>query len=71
MVWKALDELKTTKENAVYIGDSEVDLATAQNSQMDCISVAWGFRDKKMLESIGAKTIVEYPEEIIPTLAKM
>jgi phosphoglycolate phosphatase len=71
MVWKALDELKITKENAVYIGDSEVDLATAQNSQMDCISVAWGFRDKKMLESIGAKTIVEYPEEIIPTLEKM
>lgn len=71
MVWAVLEDLGTVKEAAVYVGDSEVDLATAANSGMDCISVSWGFRDKKMLQAIGAERIVDTPEELLAMLKKM
>ena len=45
-----LKELKAEKEKTIYIGDSEVDLATARNAGLPCISVAWGFRSKEFLE---------------------
>ena len=45
MVEKALRELGVAKSDAVYVGDSDVDIQTAQNSGLDCISVTWGFRD--------------------------
>ena len=50
MVYKALTELQCDKKNAVYIGDSDVDLATAKASEMDCIGVSWGFRGRTFLE---------------------
>lgn len=71
MVWAALAELGVSQDNAVYIGDSEVDLATAKNSNLKCISVSWGFRDKQMLKSAGADIIIDTPEQIIPILNKM
>ena len=43
-----------TKEEAVYIGDSEVDVQTFINSNVDGISVLWGFRDKDILEKTGS-----------------
>jgi len=68
MVWKALDELGVTKEEAVYIGDSDVDVATARNSGLPCISVLWGFRTKDFLLEHGGTTFVEKPSEIIDLL---
>lgn len=65
MVDIALHELGIGKENAVYIGDSDVDLATAQNSCLPCISVLWGFRDKEFLLEHGAKTFAQKPQDII------
>lgn len=65
-VEEALRLLNTGKENAVYIGDSDVDVATARNSGLPCISVLWGFRDKEFLERCGADTFVEKAEEILP-----
>lgn len=50
--------LNTYRKEAVYIGDSEVDIETARNAQMDCISVDWGFRDRKVLIDHGASVIV-------------
>ncbi len=50
------------------MGDSEVDIATAQNVGMDCITVAWGFRTRKEQEKAGAKVFVERPEEIVELL---
>ena len=44
---------------AVYIGDSEVDLQTAQNAALPCISVSWGFRDRSVLEQAGAACICD------------
>lgn len=64
MVYKALAELRCDKKNAVYIGDSDVDLATAKASEMDCIGVSWGFRGRTFLEEHGADYIVDKPEEI-------
>lgn len=65
MVDKAFEEMGIDKSNAVYIGDSEVDLATARNSGLPCISVLWGFRDRDMLEEMGAEMFVEKPLQIL------
>ena len=51
--------------SAVYVGDSDVDLATARNSGLPCISVLWGFRDRDFLLAHGATTFVEKPCEIL------
>lgn len=53
MVILAMKELGATKENSVYIGDSEVDIQTAINVGIPCISVLWGFRDREFLEKSG------------------
>lgn len=49
-------------------GDSEVDIATARNSGMKCISVSWGFRDKSFLVNSGAETVIDTPEELFNQL---
>ncbi|MCI8571730.1 MAG: HAD family hydrolase [Lachnospiraceae bacterium] len=67
-VMEALRILDLPKERVVYVGDSEVDIATAQNAGMDCITVAWGFRTRKEQEKAGAKVFVERPEEIVELL---
>ena len=68
MVEQALNELGSTKEEAIYIGDSEVDLQTARNSNLPCISVLWGFRNKDYLIEQGATTFAETPEELVQLL---
>lgn len=70
-VFLALEELGRTKEEAVYVGDSDVDLATAKNAGLPCISVLWGFRDKAFLIEHGAQTFVETPMEIADVLKQM
>ena len=64
-VLEAMRQLGVTAEGAVYIGDSDVDIDTARNSGMPCISVLWGFRDKEFLLEHGATTLVSTPEEIL------
>lgn len=64
-VIEAMKQLGVTAEGAVYIGDSDVDIETARNSGMPCISVLWGFRDKEFLLAHGATTLVERPEQIL------
>lgn len=64
-VIEALRELEITKEQAVYVGDSDVDLKTAANSGMDCLSVTWGFRTKEELLEAGATVMINDPEEIL------
>lgn len=65
-----LRELNIDKEKAVYIGDSEVDIATAQNAEMDCISVDWGFRDRAALMEAGAEIIVSGAAQLQQILLK-
>ena len=63
-VIEALRELGVDKEGAVYIGDSDVDIMTAKNSGMPCVSVLWGFRDNEFLLEHGAITLILKPEEM-------
>ena len=65
MVHLALEKLGVDASTAVYIGDSDVDVATARNSELPCISVLWGFRDKDFLIAHGATTFAERPADII------
>jgi phosphoglycolate phosphatase len=65
---EALEELGSCRENAVYVGDSEVDIATAANSKMDAILCDWGFRDRSCLEENGAKLILSAPGELLDAL---
>lgn len=67
-VTEALRLLNIPAKEAIYAGDSEVDIATAKNAQMKCITVAWGFRTRQEQEAAGAEIFVEKPEEIIPLL---
>lgn len=66
----ALDVLNKTKQEAIYVGDSDVDLQTAQNAGLPCISVLWGFRDKEFLIEHGATVFVKKPMEIIDVLLR-
>lgn len=62
---EALLQLGMPRSTAVYIGDSDVDIETARNCGMPCISVLWGFRDKDFLTRHGATTFVETPRQIL------
>lgn len=67
-VLEALRQLNVSKEDAVYIGDSDVDIMTAKNCSLPCISVLWGFRDKDFLIEHGGSLFVEKPIEILSRL---
>ena len=58
-VFAVIHQLRAEGLRAVYIGDSEVDLQTAQNAALPCISVSWGFRDRSVLEQAGAACICD------------
>jgi len=62
---EALTQLGVDRQDAVYVGDSDVDLLTARNAGLPCISVLWGFRDKDFLMANGATTFITSPEELI------
>ena len=61
----ALRQLGVGEEGAVYVGDSDVDIDTARNSNLPCISVLWGFRDRDFLLQHGASTLISAPEELL------
>lgn len=67
-VLEALRQLNVSKEDAVYIGDSDVDIMTAKNCGLPCISVLWGFRNKDFLIEHGGSLFVEKPIEILSRL---
>jgi phosphoglycolate phosphatase len=58
-VFCALKRLNSERGKAVYIGDSEVDILTAQNADMSCVTVSWGFRDRRKLLEAGAEIIAD------------
>ncbi len=65
----ALRELGVSKEDAVYIGDSEVDFATARNAGLPCISVTWGFRSREALQALAPDWLVDTPAELAAVLS--
>lgn len=64
-VFAALKQLGVAKDDAVYVGDSDVDIQTARNAGLPCISVLWGFRDRDFLIESGAETFVSTPSELL------
>lgn len=64
-VFRAMEELKVSIENVIYAGDSETDVQTAKNAEIDCIGCSWGFRSKDILKHEGAKYIIDSPQEIL------
>ena len=65
IVYASLRELGVDKHSAVYVGDSDVDIETARNAGLPCISVLWGFRDRDFLIQHGAKTFISAPQELL------
>ncbi len=65
MLEKAMEKLGVSREETVYIGDSEVDIATAKAANVACISVLWGFREKEELENAGAARFCVRPAELV------
>lgn len=70
-VLKVLKNFNLNCAQAVYVGDSEVDILTAKNSKIPCISVTWGFKSKEFLVKNQAKYIAETPQEIIEILKSL
>lgn len=64
-VLEAMRQLGVGKEGSIYIGDSDVDIDTAKNVGIPCISVLWGFRDKDFLISHGATHLIKTPKELL------
>ena len=56
---EVLCRLHADRDRSVYIGDSDVDIMTAKNAAIDCISVTWGFRSREFLISSGAQVLVD------------
>lgn len=63
-VFEAMKELDSRQTESIYVGDSEVDIETAANAGIPCISVTWGFKSREFLEEYGASHIVDTPEEL-------
>ena len=70
MVFAAMKELHVTQEDAVYIGDSEVDVATALNVGLPCVSVAWGFRTRQQQMEAGATVFAKKPGDLLQFINK-
>lgn len=70
-VFAALAALGSKPENAVYIGDSDVDVRTAKNAGLKMIGVTWGFRDRSLLEQMGADRIVDDPADILSAVKSL
>ena len=64
-VLEAMRQLGVGREGTVYIGDSDVDIDTAKNVGVPCISVLWGFRDKDFLIEHGATHLIKEPKELL------
>ena len=64
-VWYLMEQMQVSKEECLYIGDSEVDAATGKNAGLKTIGVLWGFRDRTTLETAGADHLITKPEELL------
>ena len=69
MLYKAIKEMGA--ETCIYVGDSEVDVATAKNAGVKCLSVLWGFRDKQCLIDAGADRFCEDPADMAKMIEEM
>jgi len=69
MVLKAMAQLGV--DTCIYVGDSDVDVVTANNAGVPCLSVLWGFRDRACIEAAGGKYFCDDPRKLVSTLLEM
>ena len=69
MVYKAMEAIGV--ETCIYVGDSEVDVLTANNAKVPCLSVLWGFRDKEDMEAVGAVFFCETTDTLAEKIEEM
>ena len=67
-VLEAMRQLGVTREETVYVGDSDVDVATARNAGVTCCAVSWGFRPADSLRAAGAERIADSPAQLLSML---
>lgn len=65
IIYKIIEKLQISKENAIYIGDSEVDIQTAKNAKIMCISVSWGYKSGDYLIQHGANNVINKPADLL------
>ena len=61
----ALQELQCQANEVLYVGDSDIDIMTAKNAEIECISVTWGFRNEDFLKAHNAKILIQQPLELL------
>ena len=66
MVYRAMEAIGV--EKCIYVGDSEVDVLTAKNAGVPCLSVLWGFRDREDMEAVGAEHFCQEPNELVEAI---
>lgn len=66
-----LNVLNVSKEDAVYVGDSEVDVQTAINANIACVSVLWGYRSKQEILEVGGSNFASTPSELLDMIEKI
>ena len=64
----AMDLVGVTAEKTLYVGDSEVDIQTANNAGVKCVSVCWGFKDESFLKENGATDLIFEPLQLLELL---
>ena len=69
MVYQGMNAIGV--ETCIYVGDSEVDVQTAKNAGVPCLSVLWGFRDKEYLQTEGATHFCDDPKKLAKSLKEM
>ena len=69
-VYNVMKRMGVVNPKCVYVGDSDVDVLTAKNANLDCIAVSWGFRDVDNLKNAGAEVIVSTPKELFEEIIR-
>lgn len=65
MVYEAINQLGAEPGKSLYVGDSDVDILTARNAGIDCLSVTWGFKTVEFLSQFGATKMIDIPSQML------
>lgn len=68
MVYEAINQLGAEPGKSLYVGDSDVDILTARNAGIDCLSVTWGFKTAEFLSQFGATKMIDIPSQMLDVI---
>lgn len=70
-LWKMISHFGCTREQTLYIGDTELDIETGKNAGVKTVAVSWGYRTEAALRAAGAERVVSLPDEILSYLDEL